>query len=530
MINLFRLMAVLLASLCLTGTAFAHASLIGSSPAPNQVLSVAPTQLVLDFNEPVSPLVLTLIGPTGSASALTGFKLVDGSVIVPTPAAMDEGTFVLSYRVVSEDGHPVAGSVIFSIGTVSGVSTYARSDAVDWPLRIAVWLDKIAVYIGLLIGGAGVFFWRMTARLPGAPVPIRAALGLGMVAAPLSIGLQGLDLVGHPLSGLLDSAVWRAGFNTSLGLSALIAFAAMMLALFAASLGNSRKGAFLSILGFLGIGLAFAATGHASAAEPQWLSRPAVFVHGVSVAFWIGALVPLWALLRSGSTSAVPALSRFSRTIPFVLVALIASGSTLAVIQLGGLGALLTTAYGMVFSIKMGLVAVLLLLAAVNRWRLTKPTERGEAAAMRHLILALTIEMILAVAILGTVATWRFTPPARTLQAATSPEPLEVDIQTAQAMATVVFSANMAGPMSADIYVMGADMGPLNAKALTVELSNTSAGVEATRYEASQDADGTWRVDGIVIPFGGSWSLDLGVRVSEFQMVRLQDRVEFGKR
>lgn len=529
MVKLVRLMAILLASLCLTGTALAHASLIGSSPAPNRVLSSAPTQLVLEFNEPVSPLVLTLIGPKGSSSALTGFKLVDGSVIVPAPTGMDNGTFALSYRVVSEDGHPVAGSVIFSIGAASGDSTGAPADAVDWPLRIAVWLDKTAVYVGLLFGVAGVFFWWMTARVSLSPAPIRAALVVGMVAASLSVGLQGLDLLGRPPSGLLDSAVWAAGFDTSLGLSALIAFAAMTLAMLGTLIANRRRSVILSSLGFIGIGLAFSATGHASAADPQWLTRPAVFVHGVSTAYWIGALVPLWVLLRNGSTSALPALSRFSRTIPFVLVGLIASGSTLAVIQLGGLGALLTTAYGLVFSIKLGLVAVLLLLATVNRWWLTKPTERGDAAAIRHLTLALAIEMILALAILGTVATWRFTPPPR-ISATVSSEPLEIDIQTEQGMATVIFSSDVAGPMSADIYLMGADMGPLDAKALTVELSNTSAGVEATRYQATKDADGKWRVDGIVIPLGGSWSLNLAVRVSEFQMIRLKDSVEFGKR
>ncbi len=41
---------------------------------------------------------------------------------------------------------------------------------------------------------------------------------------------------------------------------------------------------------FSRLGAALAASGHASAAAPQWLTRPAVFVHGVSVACWAGAL------------------------------------------------------------------------------------------------------------------------------------------------------------------------------------------------------------------------------------------------
>ena len=66
--------------------------------------------------EPVSPLVLKLILPDGQARALDGFVLRDRTLEIATPDGLGPGTHVLTWRVVSEDGHPVAGSTIFSIG------------------------------------------------------------------------------------------------------------------------------------------------------------------------------------------------------------------------------------------------------------------------------------------------------------------------------------------------------------------------------------------------------------------------------
>ena len=60
--------------------------------------------------------------------------------------------------------------------------------------------------------------------------------------------------------------------------------------------------------------------------NPQLLTRPAVFVHGIVVAFWIGALVPLAAVMRAPDRRAVELL-RFSRAIPTAIILVIASGS-----------------------------------------------------------------------------------------------------------------------------------------------------------------------------------------------------------
>src|SRR5262249_20823890 len=148
-------------------------------------------------------------------------------------------------------------------------------------------------------------------------------------------------------------------------------------------------------------------------AAPALVSRPAVFLHGVCVAFWIGALLPLWAAVRGSAGNGE--LERFSRAIPLPLVLFAASGLWLAFVQLGRIDALWTTRYGQVLACKLGAVGVLLGLAAGNRYWLVSRWQCKSAAAARLLARSIAAEFVVALMILGLVALWRFTPPPRSL-------------------------------------------------------------------------------------------------------------------
>src|SRR5262249_59567274 len=111
---------------------------------------------------------------------------------------------------------------------------------------------------------------------------IATTLTFGLLAAVMSVGLQGIDALGLPLSEVKEPrVVWASGLATSYGLSAVIAAAALIIGL--VTLRTSAKyGRLFSLLALLGAGAALAASGHASAAEPQVLTRPAVFAHVVA--------------------------------------------------------------------------------------------------------------------------------------------------------------------------------------------------------------------------------------------------------
>ncbi|TIV63927.1 MAG: copper resistance protein CopC, partial [Mesorhizobium sp.] len=115
------------------------------------------------------------------------------------------------------------------------------------------------------------------------------------------------------------------------------------------------------------VGAALAASGHASAAEPQWLTRPLVFLHGAAIAFWAGALAPLGLALRREPAEAKVFLRRFSRAILPVVIMLAASGIVLAIIQVQEPAALINTSYGRLLLLKLALLLFVFTLAAVNR-------------------------------------------------------------------------------------------------------------------------------------------------------------------
>jgi copper transport protein len=520
------LISALLLSLFLTVHAFAHAALVASDPADGAVLAKAPAELSLTFDEPVSPLILKLVEPDGSAVSLGKPKLDGNRVVMAAPASLGTGSYVLSWRVISEDGHPVGGAVVFAIGMPSAGAAAATAEPIDWPLRAAIWLCRIFVYIGLFVGAGGAFFLAWTAG--GALAARRFIAGAslaGLVAAGLSLGLLGADALDLGLASLAEPKVWATALSTSYALTAFFASLAILAALWALYPRSQREARATSALAMIGAGLALASSGHAATADPQWLMRPAVFIHATSVAFWVGALAPLAVLCTRHDPVASSALKRFSTLIPYVLAVLLAAGIVLAVVQVGHVTALVSTAYGRVLLAKLALVALLLILAAFNRWRLTKPALAGDAQAERRFVRSVAGEIVLVTAILCCVALWRFTPPPRALADAAPVPPVSVHIHAERAMASLTVSPGRAGPVSVSAFVVGGDLEPLDAKEVTLSFSMPSAGIEPIRREAHKLDAGQWRVDGLRLPVAGRWNVSVDILISDFESVTLKSAV-----
>ena len=97
--------------------AFAHAELIDSDPAKGASLAAAPEKITLTFDEPVTlgEKPIEVIGP-GNATWTVGKPTIAGAVItVPVQASGPAGAYTIAYRVVSDDGDDVSGSVPFTM-------------------------------------------------------------------------------------------------------------------------------------------------------------------------------------------------------------------------------------------------------------------------------------------------------------------------------------------------------------------------------------------------------------------------------
>nr|WP_234827232.1 hypothetical protein [Sinorhizobium meliloti] len=134
---------------------------------------------------------------------------------------------------MSEDGHPIGGSVIFSIGP-PGATPRAAAVKIDGEVGTAIWLAKVALYLGLFLGIGGSFApsWLGKVERSGT-VTVHIILGIGLFGALLSVGFQGLDALAVPLRRLADSATWQAGMSTSFGRTSVVAVLASAMAIFA---------------------------------------------------------------------------------------------------------------------------------------------------------------------------------------------------------------------------------------------------------------------------------------------------------
>jgi copper transport protein len=519
-----RQVLLLFAALLLqTGLAAAHASLNSASPSDRAVVAAAPSTFSLTFSEPVSPLAITLIRPDGTSAALGDLSLHDTRLDIAAPKNLGRGTHVLSWRVVSADGHPIGGSVVFSIGEVSSAVPVV-AEAVDWPVRAGLWLARIGLYAGLFLGAGGVF--AIVVLMPGCQAGtgfVRTALVVGVAGAVPSLGLQGLDALGAPLTRIADPAVWSTGLSTSYGSTVVVAVIALLLG-FAGLAGPASQRRFAALLALGLVALAPALSGHASAASPQWLMRPSVFVHALGIALWTGALVPLGLALRRRETGAMAGLARFSKAMPPVLALLVTTGLVLAVVQVEAPAALLATAYGQLLLAKLALLVLLFMLAAANRWLLTDAVAAGDTTAAQKLVRAIAAETLIVVLVFGVAAAWRFTPPPRALAAAAA-QPATTHIHTAQAMADLSVTPGRTGTVSVTAALMAGDFGPLEAKEVRFVFANPAAGIEPFDRPAIKAADYVWRAHGIVLPLPGTWTVRIDILITDYEMARLEGEI-----
>jgi copper transport protein len=222
--------------------ASAHATLEGTTPARGAAVKTEPKQVVFRFNEPVE-------GTFGAVRVFDakGKRVDDGRVQHPGGAGekiavglrsgLAHGAYTATYRVVSTDGHPVSGGIVFDLG--AGAAAPAQS--VDELLKgaqagpqtaVAMGVAKAAGYLAIALALGGMIFllavWGPALRaagLPaaGAPFARRArrllvvAAGVGAASTAAGIVLEGATAAGTSFWSALDERVVREVLTTDFG-------------------------------------------------------------------------------------------------------------------------------------------------------------------------------------------------------------------------------------------------------------------------------------------------------------------------
>src|SRR3954464_8950843 len=115
---LFGLLWVLLGP---ASPASAHAALVASDPANGTIVPDAPNKVSLTFSESVQLITgkIQVLAPDGSRADQGDPQQTGNTVTIPLRSGGGRGTYLVSFRVVSADTHPIGGTVSYSVGAAS---------------------------------------------------------------------------------------------------------------------------------------------------------------------------------------------------------------------------------------------------------------------------------------------------------------------------------------------------------------------------------------------------------------------------
>lgn len=395
--------------------ASAHASFIESEPPDGGRVGVAPDRVVLRYSEPV-----TITGPAVRVLGTDGRRVDDGrpvangnEVTVGIDGPLEPDTYIVAWRVVSADDHPVHGATTFVVGDGPTASddTIARllGDEGDgaWP-TLGAGMRTLAYAGGLLVIGAvawTVAVERGVVRRPVGRIAIVGAV-VGGVGALLTVPVQAALSTGLGLDAVTDTEILSDVADGPLGVGVVLV--AVGLAIAAVVLRRPRRAALsadtatagglraistpLAIAGALLIAVGFARSGHTETTDPRALMFGADVLHVVAAGTWAGGLVLLAGALRAARSGRVAPsavatrVARFSTTAAVVSIATGVSGVVLAWGTVRSIDNLTSTDYGRVLLVKVGLVVLVGIAAVINHFWLV-PAVNADRPDSRQLLL-----------------------------------------------------------------------------------------------------------------------------------------------
>lgn len=514
--------------------ASAHASLVSTDPAEGAVLTQAPDRVTLTFDEPVRlvPDGLLAFDAAGEQvevePAATGLE-VTGDLT----GDLADGTYVVTWRVVSADGHPIAGSLTFHVGAPSPRVEPPQVDPTEAGSLPAIQAVVQATnYVALLLAGGLALFLTWTTR--GVRLTdavrrrllrtLRGAALVAVLAAAAAVPLAGAYQLGSGPGGVLDLAALDPGLvRDDLQVLAL-QLAGLGVAAWAA--GQQRSSLAVDLVTLLAV-WSPALVGHTRAYQPGTLLVVTDALHLTAGAAWLGGLAGLALTLPSVAgrpRDGALLLTRFSTVAAGLLAVLALTGVLLGWRIVGSWERLLGETWGRLLLVKVALVLVVVALATWNRLRLVPRVtdgvghdqQRRGSALVRRTVVAEAAVLVAVLAVTGLLAQ---KPPAGEAPAAT--RTADTGVVTGVATDDIrVLAVLEKGPgLQRRIVVQLQDVAgePLDlydAPAVSLRTDGPD-GIDLGEVAVVPTAVGTYTAE-VVFPRPGAWQLQVSVRQDEF--------------
>jgi putative copper resistance protein D len=209
--------------------------------------------------------------------------------------------------------------------------------------------------------------------------------------------------MGGALASIRDPFLWDLVLHSPLGAAYLWRLSGLAL-LLVGLLRGTPAGRFATLAGVAIMLFAFTQVGHTSVFAPRPLLALLVFIHTAVVAFWFGALLPLYLIAQHETApEAGKLVESFSRMALWWVPGIFVTGLGLASLLLGSWEAVLSP-YGRMVLLKAALFATLMVLAALNRWRYGPALATGNPMTLTAFKWTLRAEFILISAVLAVTA------------------------------------------------------------------------------------------------------------------------------
>jgi copper transport protein len=569
-----RWLGALLAGVCLAflvpaAPASAHAALVSTTPEQGSVIGSSPTTVTLTFNEPVRviPGKTQVIAPDGKRIN-TGDPVASGGTLSLEVRAADRplGTYLVSYRIISADGHPLSGGFMFSVGAPSQTAPSALED--DPTVGVLLAIAKYAGYVGLtLVVGPLLFLTVLWPRRTPTRGPMRLVwVGLGLVGAstvgtfwlqaPYTSGAGPLDV---SVAELREVALSSFGLWSAVRLVVLAAVVVLVRtrpparatfparvrarALVGATVGGGPPADDVSapppppvparhsplplvLLGALGL-LTWPLAGHAAASPMPPVSAVADTVHLASMAVWLGGLVVLLGfVLRKGWADrrvlgvVLPVWSRWAAV---AVCWLVLGGVVQAVLEIGGLSALFDTRYGQLILAKAGLLGAVLAVAFFSRRLVT----RRSPARLGRLVAA---EVGLAAIVLAASSVLVQTTPGRSadIEARAAAEAVGYSTTLNSSIFSVqfeIFPVQIGENNTLHAFVYTPAGKPVEVAEWRVTAALPEKGIPPVP-NAVVSIRGNQGLGAVAFPYPGKWELSLTIRLDDLNQATVKTTVD----
>lgn len=407
--------------LAVPASAFGHAVLLRTTPSASGVVNTMPTQITLSFSEPVEARFASVsVTNAGADQRTAGRPTASGNTLTVPLETLEEGWYLVYWRVISTDGHPIRGAYTFALGPNPGpapeFSIPEISESAATPALVT------ARWIVLLSGMAaiGLFVLRLLIARPALDLrtlnrAFFVAAAIGLIGAPIYLvlatakfSLLGVGDLGDILP-LLDVSEFGRGF-LRLELCLALFVAAAAIAIYLDRPERPRRtiadllattGALLAALGVLFIP---GTSGHPGTNDRRGLAIVLDAVHLGAGSIWLGGLIGLLVLSRTERFGLV--VRRFSAAALVAVGVLVATGVAASIVHLPTLSSLWQTGYGQTLLVKIALLLVALGVAAPNLRR-ARSGRRPKLVSSEAVLVA---GAVFAAAIVTSLA-----PPAKAL-------------------------------------------------------------------------------------------------------------------